>query len=270
MKPATFWFVAMMAMPAAAGAQAPLAAHVTFNTYAAGLRVAEVDAGIALSPSSYQIELAYHTTGMTSVFVHGYQYDAVAGAWSGLVPRPSRFLAQGHWRGQERVARIEYDRGVPVVKELRPTADEEREPVPSSLRQNTIDAVSALAQLVRTVEQTGRCDGALRTYDGRRAVEIQSTTAGEEMLRSTDRSIFAGKALRCDFIGRMVAGFKLDEDREKATRPLRGSAWLAPLRNGEPPLPVRIAFQTRWLGDMTMYLTSVGQGTTVDVARHQR
>lgn len=262
--------MAVMASPAVAHAQAPLAAHLTFNTYAAGLQVAEVDAGIALGPTTYQIELAYHTTGMTSVFVHGYQYDLVTGSWGSAVPRPSRFLALGQWRGEERVVRIEYDRGTPVVKEMRPTADEEREPVPASLQQNTIDAVSALAQLVRTVEKTGRCDGAVRTYDGRRAVEIKATTGGEEMLPTSSRSIFAGKALRCDFVGRLVAGFKLDEDREKAARPLRGSAWLAPLRTGEAPLPVRITFQTRWMGDMTMYLTAVDDDPKVNLARHRR
>ena len=34
-----------------------------------------------------------------------------------------------------------------------------------------------------------------------------------------------------------------------------GSAWMAPVLPGAPSLPVRIAFQTRWFGWATMYLT---------------
>ena len=47
----------------------------------------------------------------------------------------------------------------------------------------------------------------MRTFDGRRAVEIQARTVGEELLEPTDRSSFGGKALHCDFSGRMVSGF---------------------------------------------------------------
>jgi Protein of unknown function (DUF3108) len=268
MRPATLWLVALMTPPAAANAQATLSAHVTYETYTAGLNIAEIDAGLDLGPSSYQLSLAYHITGLTSVFFGGSQYDIVDGSWAGVAPRPRQFVGRGRWRGEQRVARIEYNGGMPVVRELKPPNDEEREQVPDSLQQNTIDSVSALAQLVQTVAKTGRCDGSVRTYDGRRVIDIQSKTIGEEMVPPTSRSIFTGKALRCDFVGRVVAGFKLDDDRDKAGKPLRGSAWLAPAGVGTTALPVRMTFQTRGFGDATMYLTAVGEGASIDVSKH--
>jgi len=270
MKCATLWFVVLATVPGAALAQAPLSARLSYGSYAAGLHVAEVDAKVGLGQNDYQITVSYHTTGLTSVFVNGRQDDVVTGSWNGSVPRPARFVGIGRWRGEDRIARIEYDRGAPVVRELKPSNDEEREPVPLALQQNTIDGVSALAQLLRTVDRTGRCDGAIRTYDGRRAVEIKAVTAGFEMLEPTSRSVYAGKALRCNFTGRLIAGFKVDEDREKAARPLNGSAWLAPLQTGQAPLPVRIAFQARWMGDMTMYLTGFGDAAAMDVAKRDQ
>jgi Protein of unknown function (DUF3108) len=274
MRSATLWFVAAMTASSAAGAQVTAEptppVHVTYEAYTAGLHVAEIDAALDLGPTSYQVSLAYHITGFTSVFFHGYQYDVADGGWAGVVPRPRRFRGEGRWRGEQRLVRMEYADGMPVIRELKPAPDEEREVVPDALQKNAVDSVSALAQLVRTVARTGRCDGSVRTYDGRRAIEVQSTTAGEEVLPPTGRSTFAGKALRCDFVGRMLAGFKVDDDREKAGKPLRGSAWLAPTGVGTTALPVRMTFQTRGFGDATLYLTAVGEGATIDLAKHQQ
>ena len=87
------------------------------------------------------------------------------------------------------------------------------------------------------------------------------------LLEATGRSSFAGPALRCDFTGRMLAGFLLGDDRERDRRPVRGSAWLAPVTSGGPRLPVRMTFETRWFGEATMYLVDVGSGSDTKVAR---
>ena len=83
---------------------------------------------------------------------------------------------------------------------------------------------------------------------------------GEETLEPSNRSSFAGRTLRCDFSGRMLSGFKFGDDREQDSKPMHGSAWLAPVVAGGPPLPVRLAFETRWFGDAIMYLTGIAPG----------
>ena len=107
----------------------------------------------------------------------------------------------------------------------------------------------------------------MRTYDGRRAVEIEAHTAGVELLETSSRSSFAGKTLRCDFSGRMLSGFKFGDDREHDSKPMQGSAWLAPVVAGGPPLPVRMTFETRWFGDAIMYLTGISPGSGAQVAQ---
>jgi hypothetical protein len=263
-------FIGFM-LPCAAFAQgqapvAPVSLHVTYETYAAGLHIAEVSAELGLGPWTYQMLLGYHTTGMTGFFVQGHQSDRVDGSWSGRLAEPSRFVGRGEWHGEGRLAEIDYQRGKPVVRQLVPPNADEREPVPEALRDHSIDMLSALAQLVRVVAATGRCETSARTYDGRRAVEIEAHTVGEEMLESNSRSHFAGKALRCDFSGHLLAGFKSVDDRERDSKPMRGSAWLAPVTAGGPPLPVRMAFETRWFGDAIMYLTGIGPASDLKVA----
>lgn len=253
-------------LPGAAFAQTPASLHASYDTYAAGLHVAEVETGFSFGQWSYQMHLGYHTTGMVGFLFGGHQYDLVNGSWQGNHAEPSRFVGKGSWRGIDRQADIDYQDGKPLIRQLVPPNDAEREPVPDALQAHTIDTLSALAELIRAVQSTGRCEATAHTYDGRRAVEIEAHTVGEEVLAPTNRSSFAGKALRCDFSGRMLAGFLFGDNRERDSKPMHGSAWLAPVAAG-PPVPVRMAFETRWFGEATMYLTGIGPGADVKIAQ---
>jgi hypothetical protein len=259
-------------LPCAAFAQTPVSSvpnafHANYETYAAGLHVAEVEAAFSFGPRDYQMNLGYHTTGVVTLFVAGHQFDYVSGSWHRGRAAPSRFVGQGEWRGEERFAEIDYPVGLPVIRQLVPPNANEREPVPESLQANSIDTLSALAELIHVVKETGRCETTVRTYDGRRAVEIEAHTVGEQVLDTSARSSFAGKALRCDFSGRMLSGFKFNDDRQRDSKPMHGSAWLAPIVAGAPPLPVRMTFETRWFGDAVMYLTGIGPGSDLKIAK---
>jgi hypothetical protein len=235
--------------------------HAVYDTYAAGLDVAEVEASFGLEPRSYQVHLAYHTTGLAGLFFSGHQISDVEGSWRADAPVPRTFSGEGVWRGQPRTVRIEYQNGTPRIRALVPPNEEERESVPENLRANSIDTLSALIELIRRVADTGKCDAVAHTYDGRRAVEVRATTGGEEVLAPTPRSAFSGPALRCDFAGRLLAGFLHTDNRPADSKPLHGSAWLARVAPDSPPLPVRLTFETRWFGESTMYLRSVDTGT---------
>lgn len=256
-----------LVLPCAAFAQEPVSLHTSYDTYAAGMHVAKVETGLSFGPRTYQVNLGYQTTGLMGFFARGRQFDLARGNWHGLHAAPSRFIGEGSWRGIDRQAEIDYQDGRPIVRQLVPPNDLEREPVPDGLKANTVDTLSALAELIRVVESTGRCETAARTYDGRRAVEVIAHTAGDEMLQPTSLSSFAGRALRCDFSGRMLAGFLIGGDRERDSKPMHGSAWLAPVVGSGPRLPVRMTFETKWFGDATMYLTGIGPGSDIKVAR---
>jgi hypothetical protein len=246
--------------PMAARAQPVTQLHAGYDVYAGGLGVAALEAGFGLGPRNYEMQMAYHTTGLAGVLFRGHQLSTVRGLWQGDRPEPLRFSGDGVWRGQPRRTLIDYDRGQPVIRSLVPPNDTEREPVPQQLQANTVDALSALAMLMRNVQGTGRCEAAVNTFDGRRLAQVAARTVGEELLEPTSRSIFSGRALRCDFDGRQLAGFLREADRDELRRPQRGSAWLARVVPGAPPLPVRISFETRWFGLATLYLAKAGPG----------
>ena len=47
-------------------------AHLAYNVYAAGLHVAEVETSFGVGSLTYQLDLAYHTTGLVGFFYHGH------------------------------------------------------------------------------------------------------------------------------------------------------------------------------------------------------
>ena len=234
-----------------------------YATYAAGLNVVDFEGKFAADPTKYRLDLIYHTTGLFGAVIHSAMDTRVNGIWTDNAVEPLQFYSWGNVRGVARRTLIEYADGMPVVRDLQPANEQEREAVPAALQRNTVDTLSAIALLMRHVADTGRCDGAITTYDGRRLARITVQTGGEEALTASHGSRFAGPALRCDFMGQMLAGFKREDDPVEMRRPHRGSAWFARLVPGAMPVPVRLAFRTEWFGDAIAYLTKVSEEPAV-------
>lgn len=238
-------------LPASAVAD-PVQVH--YAAYAAGLNVVQMDAALDIQPQRYRLRLAYHTAGTFSVFVRSQQDTTVDGTFAAGRAVPTRFVSTGVLSGAQRLTEIDYRGGQPVIRQLVPPNGGEREPVPDERQRGTIDTLSAMAQLIHRVNETGSCDGAARTFDGRRLAELRAVTVGFEELPPTRLSSYAGRALHCSFEGRQLGGFSLDQDRARLQQPQPGQAWFAAITPGGPMIPVRISFRTRWFGDATMFI----------------
>ncbi len=248
--------LALLPAPAAADPPrpAPGADRLSYSAYVAGLRVFTVRAEVDVEASRYAVSLAYQTTGLYGALVHSDLHSTVQGRFEGGRPAPERFASWGWWHGGERRTLIDYRGGRPEILALVPPNTAERDPVPPALQRGATEPLSAVAMLVRQLGDTGRCDGSARLFDGRRLSEITVHTAGPQLLGRDGRSSFQGTAMRCDFEGRQLAGFLRDAG-DRARQPQRGSAWLARVLPGAPPLPVRLSFHLGLIGDVTMYLT---------------
>lgn len=244
---------ALLFFPAVAQAAGD-AQHLHYVAYSTGLRVLDVVADFNLGPQGYAVTLSVRTIGLFSTVVHGATQSSVRGRWNRSAPIPDIYDSHGLWRGEQVHVTLTYVRGQPTVTTLLPPDTTIREPVPVALWANTIDNLSAIAGLLHDVDTGGRCDSRRRVFDGRRLSEIAATTTGAEVLPQTDRSVFHGSTLRCDFTGTLLAGFKYEDNRARAARPQHGVAWFAPLQPGGPPLPVRVQFATPFFSDATLYL----------------
>jgi hypothetical protein len=247
-----------IALVLAVSASPALAVQAHYEAYAAGLNVLDMDADFDVHPDTYRVKLEFRTVGGLRLFLSSDITSVVQGRFHDGRPEPVQFFSSGILRGQQRVTQIDYVGGQPVVRRLQPPNETEREAVPTDEQRDTVDTLSAMAELVRQVNVTGRCEGRAMTFDGRRLSVLEARTEGEQPLDPTGRSSYAGPTLRCAFVGRQLGGFMLDEDRATLARPQVGTAWFASLVPGGPKIPVRIAFHTRWFGEATMYLANHG------------
>jgi hypothetical protein len=222
-----------------------------------GLQVMQVEAVFDLdTPGRYAIRANWRTTGMARLFGGALFNGSVEGRLAGGQAQPLHYIVDGTWRGDAKRMVLDYPSGQPVIRQRLPERDPEREPVPEAMTRNTIDQFTAVARLVRLLAETGRCDGKAAVYDGARRVDMQSRTLGREVVPAWS-SAWHGEAMRCGFIGRQLAGFKVDDsDRER--EPQEGFAWMAPPRPGDMPIPVRLELPSRIFGAMTVYLMEVG------------
>lgn len=241
-------------LPASAADLARRFTSVSYATQVAGLTVMLTEADVEMDARGYRVDIATRTAGAYGVLFRGETRTLAQGQWAGSLIAPQRYAVDGMWRGTPRRTLMDYVMGQPTVLRLDPPNDEEREPVPPALQRETVDTISAAVLLARQATLTRACDVGARTYDGRRLFEVSSRTGGWETVPSGEVPGFSGAALRCEFDGRLLAGFMLDSDRAAAARPQKGTAWLARLSPEAPMLPVRISFEMRWLGSATMVL----------------
>lgn len=226
-----------------------------YEIRAAGLPMMQVEAVIDLDGSHYRVSTRIRSTGVANLLSRSDQMTTVEGAWRGAEPVPAQYRMDGLWRGGQRAVSMDWrPPGQPVLSRLEPE-EPEREPVPETLRRGTVDTLSAMAKLVRTLAVTGRCEGGAAVYDGRRRADIRAWTEGPDRLPGDVPH--AGEVLRCGFESRLLAGGRRDRDLEEARKPQLSTAWLGRPQPGLPAIPLRIDLPGRWFGGLRVTLLSV-------------
>ncbi|HTZ70370.1 MAG TPA: DUF3108 domain-containing protein [Acetobacteraceae bacterium] len=250
-------FVATLAASSARASSATGTLAMQFDGYAHGLTALKLAGTLTLAPQSYSGRLTVRTAGMINWFAHLDSDSTTSGHFAGDAVVPEHYDSTGTTRHEPRAMHMVYENGVPHITSQEPAVDSERTPVPAAETAGSIDTLAAVALLVRQVALSGKCDGNVRMFDGRRLTALTARTVGEEKLAPSPKTHFNGEALRCDFEGTRLAGFIKADSLAQQQAPRHGSAWLATLIPGAPPVPVRVAFDNKVLGHVTLYLTSV-------------
>lgn len=237
----------LLATPAAAqpGWQAVYDLHV------GGLRALQAEVSFQIDGPRYRVEVHTRTRGVIGLFARSEQRTTVEGVWQGDVPRPTSYRVDGTFRGQRRLVEMDFDRaGRPILRAVQPTnGAEQREEITPDRALGAVDALTAVVGLARIVAATNACEAETTLYDARRlsAVVVRTAAAAEPVPNEWGVGV-QGQGLRCTIESRLLAGFRLDQDRSRPPEPFTITAWVGRAEAGAPPLPMRIEIATRWWG----------------------
>ncbi len=242
------------AATAQGGEPASRTIRLSYAVYGHGFHALDVVVDLRLTRQGYSVRLNNRTVGFLGLMLHT---DVTSTATGRFLPRgvqPVRFASTGYSRGAQRDTVLDYVDGNPVVRTLTPV-ETRRDPVDPAQARGSIDTLSAMADMMHQVQQTGRCDGQALVFDGLRLSRVSSATRGQQAVTPDSRSPYAGGALRCDFVSLEIGGFLHNDEEAAMRKPQHGSAWVSPVVRDAPALPVRIMFENPKLGMATMFLT---------------
>jgi hypothetical protein len=246
------------ALSALADAGKPEAARLglAYEVYSAGLHVLAIDLGVGLGLADYEVIASIRTTGIVGWIFDWHQFVETTGALSGDKVEPLRYRSEALGRSGRRRVEIDYAKGDVAALDVFPLPrdDEDREEVEPALRRGTVDPISALLAIVRTVSKGRGCTESLAVFDGRRRYDLVLTDRGPRPAVES-RYVRVDEGVRqCDFVVHPIAGHRKRAAGARDERRLRqGRAWLAPIMAGAPATPVRIEFDGDW-GETIVHL----------------
>jgi Protein of unknown function (DUF3108) len=251
--------VILLVLPGIAGAGAGAGAEpgvidLSYDGYAAGFRMLTLQSELWITPMDYRIVVAGRTAGIVGVAYHAHWQSTAKGTWTDGAVNALRFDSVGVFGGQPRHVAIAFHQGDAELGALQPPDDGEHTPVPPALRHRVIDGLSVTAMVIHQVAKLGRCQGQVRSYDGRTVEALMLRTVGNEVLPASGRSSWHGHTLRCQIDARTLGGFYHDEQSD----PLKTHSetlWLGNVLAGVPALPVRMTASSYNLGHIVFYLT---------------
>jgi len=85
--------------------------------------------------------------------------------------------------------------------------DYELTPVPEASIADTVDPFTPVFEIGRRLDDTQRCEGSYRVFDGIRRYDLQIQDGGVTTLTSDDALTFNGPARRCDIALTRIGGF---------------------------------------------------------------
>ena len=225
--------------------------QAVYDLHVGGLRALQAEVTFQIDGPRYRVEVHTRTRGLVGLFARSEQRTVVEGVWQGDTPRPTSYRVDGTFRGQRRLVEMEFDAaGRPALRALVPSnGAEQREDIPADRALGAVDALTAVVGLARIVTATNRCEAETVLYDARRLSQVVVRTAAAAEPVPNDWGVgLQGQALRCTIESRLLAGFRLDQDRARPPEPVTITAWVGQPRAEAPPLPMRIEISTRWWG----------------------
>jgi hypothetical protein len=229
----------------------------SYNVFFGGFHVFSSTAEYANGAEGYNVSATGRTQGILDFFFEWTGETRTTGRFNGPRVTPKQHHSQGQVDGEVRRMTINYnDAGDVVDFVVEPTPDpEEVTPLPENAEVGTIDPLTVIADLGRSVSEGRGCAGTYSVFDGKRRYDLKISDKGETILKPTGYSVFSGPALACHVEWDMKGGARKEKNKYSQTARDRTVYVAAPFEGAEP-IPVAVTIETDY-GTVMAHLTSV-------------
>ncbi|MCP1229486.1 DUF3108 domain-containing protein [Acetobacter indonesiensis] len=226
--------------------------EVKYLVFVHGLHVMDIQATYRLDDTQYGVGAHVKTAGLFGMFMKTDLTLQARGRFAGGKIEPESFETAGWSRKRTRHAIIHYQDSTPQVALMDPV-ETDREPVTDEERKGAVDTLAMLMGLLHDVRSTQSCRGQEKVFDGLRLTTLSFQSAGEQKIPSGGPLDWGEAALRCNFVGQQIKGFKFSSEKSKLRNPQPGRAWFEKI--GTMGLvAVRIELDHPKLGHITVLL----------------
>ncbi|WP_448203166.1 DUF3108 domain-containing protein [Azospirillum sp. sgz302134] len=241
-----------------------LAQHwqLSYRVHIGGVAVLDAQADLTLSGDRYSVQVDAATEGFLGRVFPWETHSRSVGAVRPDGLAPARHSQVSTLRGEPRNVTLTYDGRGGVRTEVTPPPDQDdREPVPEQLRQNTQDPLSGVVAVLLAGMRGEGCQRSMPIFDGRRRYDMQFADEGMRMVGASRYSVFAGAARQCRVSYTPIAGYNRKPEtsfwRRGGAQEERApvDVWIAPVTPGGPPLPVRLETDSGF-GGVVIHLTA--------------
>lgn len=250
------------AAPAPAAAQD--AVQLDYEIYLGGLHAMSMTTLLSRDrDAGYRMSVDAATDGFIGTFVDARYRAESEGTTANAMANPRRFQGISGQDGDEngKTVTLTYNDGLAPDVNFVPAHEAPSDPLPADMTAATVDPPSAMVTLMETLGSTGRCDAAVKVYDGKRRYNLTSSHAGEVELNPTRYSAYAGPAVECRVGIERIAGFR--KGRFEKRYPEQITIFLASAMPGVTPVPVRMHAKNMF-GSLRMHLVALGVPGTQD------
>jgi hypothetical protein len=242
----------------AAGSES-LSFSLTHEMFWQGLPVFSMATAGTLDGERYSIASTDRTLGLFDLIVEFTGHSETDGilldgtSWPPV--RPQSYRQYSHWRGDDRHVTLEYGARGPQSADVDPPAErDDRDPVPASLQNGTIDPLSASILLGADAGSQEPCHARVPIFDGRQRYDLRLDYIGKETIPKNVDAAFGGETIKCRVTIERIAGFMKSHAGEPSRPP--STVWLARFADGKLLLPVQVEIDTRW-GHVIGHLTAI-------------
>ena len=157
---------------------------------------------------------------------------------------PAQYRSWSHFRDNTQEIEVQYGSEIPRTEVRGEILTEgKRDPVPAALQRNTLDPLTAIAELTRRGAGRGVCEGRWPIFDGLRRYDLLYDNLGPTEVPVSDNDPWQGPGTLCRVRFDVQAGQWRGEERPEED-PSQVLVWLQPLLPGMDPIPVRFRVES--------------------------